>query len=50
MILELTQQKLKKRDIARSVIFFVLFCFVLFFFFSLPYLILSVNLSFVLTL
>ena len=48
MILELTQQKLKKRDIVRSVIF--LFCFVLFFFFSLPYLILSVNLSFVLTL
>ena len=48
MILELTQQKLKKRDIARSVMF--LFCFVFFFFFSLPYLILSVNLSFVLTL
>ena len=35
MILELTQQKLKKRDIARSVIF--LFCFVFLFFTALSY-------------
>ena len=46
MILELTQQKLKKEILLVQ----SFFCFVLFFFFSLPYLILSVNLSFVLTL